>query len=276
MDWPQALLSGVVQGLTEFLPVSSSGHLVIFNALFGKGESDLSFTVFLHLATLLAVVLVFRKDVWALAKEFFAVVRDLLRGKPGFKTPRRRFLLMVTVGTLPAVFAGAGVKLLGLDALLENIFVAAAMLLVTAVLMFLTDKLPRGMRTEKDAPYSAALLVGCLQAAAILPGLSRSGSTLFGGVLGGLKKEFAVKFAFILSIPAILGAGLLECLQAARTGGFAANPAHLLVGFAAAAVCGVLSIKFIRLLVRKNCFYIFGIYCLLVSAAAFLVGFGVL
>jgi len=276
MTWLQALFSGVIQGLTEFLPISSSGHLVIFNALFGAGESgDLAFTVFLHLATLLAVVVCFRKDLWALIREFFAALGDLLRGRPNFKTPERRFLVMVVVATIPAVLAGALVKLLHFDSILESILVVAVMLLVTAVFMFLIDRL-KGVYTEKDAPYWVSLLVGCLQAVAILPGLSRSGSTIFGGVLGGFKKEFAVKFAFILSIPAILGAALLEGLDVIKSGSLNIDPVNWLVGFAAAAACGVLAIKFIRLLIKNNKFYVFGIYCLLASVVAFLTGFGVI
>jgi len=276
MNWLQALIAGMIQGLTEFLPVSSSGHLVIWGALFGESDTgNLAFTVFLHLATLLSVGIVFRKDVWLLVKEFFAALWDLLRGKPSFKTPERRFLLLVIIGTVPAVLAGAAIKLLHLDAMLENIFVVAAMLVVTAIFMFLIDRLRRGDYTEKDTPYPTALLVGCLQAVAILPGLSRSGSTLFGGVLGGLKKEFAVRFAFILSMPAILGAALVEGLEVIREGSFALSPLNLLIGFAAAAICGVIAIKFIRLLIKSNKFYVFGFYCLAASAFAFLAGFGV-
>jgi len=278
MTWWQALVAGIIQGVTEFLPVSSSGHLVIFNALFGAEEGgNLGFTVFLHLATLVSVAIMFRKDVWMLIKEFFAAAWDVLRGKPNFKTPERRFLLLVVIATIPAVIAGAGVKLLGFDDVLENIFVVAVMLLVTAVFMFLIDRLGgKGEYTQGDTPYLTALLVGCLQAVAILPGLSRSGSTLFGGVLGGLKKEFAVKFAFILSMPAILGAALVEGLSVIKDGGLSINPLNLVIGFVAAAVCGVLAIGFINLLIKNKKFYIFGIYCLAASALAFLIGFGVI
>ena len=276
MTWLQALFSGVIQGLTEFLPVSSSGHLVIFNALFGEGGGgDLAFTVFLHLATLLAVVICFRKDIWALIREFFAALGDLLRGRPNFKSPERRFLVMVVIATIPAVLAGAAIKLLDLDSLLENIFVVASMLLLTSVFMFLIDRL-KGIYTEKDAPYRVSLLVGCMQAVAILPGLSRSGSTIFGGVLGGFRKEFAVKFAFILSIPAILGAAVLEGYDVIKSGALEVNLANWLIGFAAAAICGVLAIKFIKLLIKNNKFWVFGIYCLIASGVAFLVGFNVL
>ncbi|MCL2299409.1 MAG: undecaprenyl-diphosphate phosphatase [Firmicutes bacterium] len=276
MTMLQALIAGVIQGLTEFLPISSSGHLVIFNQLLGEsGGGDLAFTVFLHLATLLAVVICFWKDIWTLIRTFFAALWDLLRGKPNFKTPERRFLLMVVIATIPAVAAGLLIKLLDLDSVLENIFVVAAMLILTAAFMFLVDRL-KGAYDETDAPYRVSLLTGCLQAVAILPGLSRSGSTIFGGVLGGFKKEFAVKFAFILSIPAILGAAVLEGYDVIKTGGIEINFLNWAAGFVAAAVCGVLAIKFIKVLIRNNKFWVFGIYCLLASVFAFLVGFHVI
>ncbi|MCL2488108.1 MAG: undecaprenyl-diphosphate phosphatase, partial [Oscillospiraceae bacterium] len=284
----------IIQGVTEFLPVSSSGHLVIYNELIGEaGETNLTFSVLLHFATLLAVIVVFHKDVWMLIREFFGVLVDLVKffgvlvglvkDKPDFNTPERRFLLMVIIGTIPAVLAGVGIKMLDLDSVMKNIFVVAAMLVVTAIFMFLVDSFNRGKYGESDAPMKTPLLVGIFQAVAILPGLSRSGSTIFSGLLGGLRKDFAVRFAFILSIPAILGAGLLELKDAIDTYGFALDPMfrgiqplNLLTGFAAAAVFGFLSIKFIKVLIRNQKFYIFGIYCLLAAVFAVLVGTGVI
>ena len=275
MEWLQALIAGVIQGITEFIPVSSSGHLVIFNTLYGQGgESNLAFTVFLHLATLLSVIIVFHKDIWLLIREFFTALADIIKGKPDFKSPGRRFLLMVIVATKPALFAGVLVKLLNMERILENIFAVAVLLVVTSVFLFISDRLNEGTLTETDTPLKNAILIGIFQAIAILPGISRSGSTIFGGLLGGLKKDFAVKFAFILSIPAILGAGLLELLDALKADSIEIEPVSWLVGFAAAAVCGVIAIQLIKLLIKKRAFYIFGIYCLLASAFAFLAGFG--
>jgi len=277
MSWLQALIAGVIQGLTEFLPISSSGHLVIYGTLFGEaGGADLSFTVFLHLATLLAVIIIFRKDVWFLIRELAGAIADIFRGKPNFKTEGRRYLLLVIIATIPAVLAGGGIKVLDLDYMLENIFLVAVMLIVTAIFMFLVDKFDSGKLTRKDTPYSKALGIGLFQAIAILPGLSRSGSTIFAGALLGLKKEFAVKFAFILSIPVILGSALVELRGVVSAGDVAVNPVNWIVGFIAAFVCGFFSIMFIRVLIKSKKFYIFGIYCLAASAFAFLVGFGVI
>lgn len=277
MDWLQALFAGLIQGITEFLPVSSSGHLVIFNTLFGDGDgSNLAFTVLLHLATLLSIILVFYKDIWMLIREFFSALADILRGKPNFRTPERRFLLLVIIGTIPAVVIGVSIKLLHINDILENIFVVAVMLIVTSALMFCVDRIGAKKYTEADAPYRSALAVGILQSIAILPGLSRSGSTIFGGLLGGLTKEFTVRFAFILSIPAVVGAGLVELLSVVKAGEIAIVPLNWGIGFIAASVSGVLAIRFIKLLIKNNKFYIFGIYCLLASAISFLAGFGVI
>ena len=273
----QGLLAGILQGATEFLPVSSSGHLVVLNVLFGYDEAggNLAFAVFLHLATLVSVVIVFRKDLAALVREAFTAMLDLLRGKPDFTTPERRFLLMIVMATIPAVAAGLGIKLLGFSDVLENVFVVAVMFLGTAALMFTIDRLPEGTYTEADAPPKAAFTVGLMQAIAILPGLSRSGSTIFGGVLGGLKREFAIRFAFILSIPVILGAALLEGLQAAKTN-IVIDPLAWGIGFIAAMIVGIMAIKFIELLAKHKRFYVFGIYCLGASVFALLVGLGVI
>ena len=277
MSWFEALIAGIIQGLTEFLPVSSSGHLVIYSTLVGETDGgDLTFNIFLHLATLLAVVILFRKDVWLLIRELVGAVADILRGKPNFKTEGRRFLLIVIIATIPAVIAGGGIKILDLDYVLENIFVVAVMLIVTAVFMFLVDKLDAGKLTRKDTPYSRALGIGLFQAAAILPGLSRSGTTIFAGTLLGLRKEFAVKLAFILSIPAIAGSAILEMRELTRAASDAANPVSWVIGFIAAFVCGFFAILFVRVLIKSKKFYIFGIYCLAASVFAFLVGFGVI
>ena len=277
MTFWQAIFAGVIQGITEFLPISSSGHLVIFHALFGYDEeSNLAYTIFLHLATLLAVFIMFRKDIWTLVREFFSAIGDCFKGKPDFKTPERRFLLLVVFGSIPAAIAGAAMVGFGFDDILENIFVVAVMLLFTAALMYLVDKINRGQYTEKDAPLKSAWIVGVAQAIALLPGLSRSGTTIFGGLVGGLSKEFAVRFSFILSIPIILGASLVQLVSVVRTGGIEIEPLYWLLGFVVAFVCGIFAIKFIKVLIKSSKFYVFTIYCILASAVAFLIGFGVI
>ncbi|MDR2547588.1 MAG: undecaprenyl-diphosphate phosphatase [Lachnospiraceae bacterium] len=277
MTWIQGLIYGAVQGLTEFLPVSSSGHLVIFYTFFGESEeSNLAFSVFLHLATLTSVIVVFHKDIRSLLREFFTALIDICKGKISFATEERRFLLMVIIGSVPAGLAGVLVKISGLSAVLENIFVTASMLLVTAALMFAIDKIKPGEQTAIDTPLlRTSLIVGLVQAIAILPGISRSGSTIFGGLMGGLKRDFAVKYAFILSIPVILGAGMVELIGLRKSSGYEIELLSWTMGFLAAAICGILAIRLIKLLIKSNRFYFFGIYCLLVAIFGFLVGLGI-
>jgi len=277
MSWVEALFAGILQGLTEFLPVSSSGHLVIYATLFGAdNQASLVFTVFLHFATLLAVIIVYLQDVLLLIREFFIAVADIILRRRRYNTPERRFLIMVIIGTIPAVLVGLLIKATGNESVLENIFVVGVMLIVTALFMFAADRLNNGKYNETTAPYRAALLVGVLQALALLPGLSRSGSTIFGGLLGGFTKEFAVKFAFVLSIPAVLGAGVLEAIDVIKNGNFAVEPVSMSIGFIAALISGIIAITFIRMLAKSNKFYIFGIYTLCASLFAFLVGFGII
>ena len=272
-----AIILGIIQGLTEFIPVSSSGHLVIYNALLGSGgEVNLAFSVLLHLGTLCSVFAVFAKDVQLLVCEFFAWLVDISRGKRAVKTASRRYLFMVIIATIPAVLAGVAIKLLNLTDILENVFVAAFMLLITSAFMFLIDRMNKGRKNAENASYISALTVGLFQAMAILPGLSRSGSTIFAGLLGRYDKEFAVKFAFILSIPVIIGAGLLELIDAWRVGEIGMDALNMAVGFFAAFISGIFAIKFVRMLISSNRFYLFGIYCLAASAIAVLAGLGVI
>jgi len=276
----QAFVAGVIQGITEFLPISSSGHLVIYNILINKGEeaSILGFTVLLHLATLLAVIVLLRKDLLQLILEFIDLVRDLLRGRWRFSLAKRRFLMLAIIATIPAMVAGVLVKLLKLDAYLENPFLVALMFLVTAVFMLSLDRMPRGRFMQSDAPLTSAWIVGALQAVAILPGLSRSGSTIFGGVLGRLEKEFAVRFAFILSIPVVLGATLLEALDLLK--GDSASLAIMEInqlyalgaGFIAAFVTGLASIMLAQFMIKKNKYSYFGYYCIVAAAVALYAG----
>ena len=277
MSWVEALFSGLLQGVTEFLPVSSSGHLVIYATLFGEeGQANLAFTVFLHFATLLSVIVVFYQDILLLIREVFIALADLITRRQRFVSPERRMLLMLIIATIPAAIVGVGIKLAAKESILENIFVVGVMLILNAILMFAADRFDNGRYNESVAPYKASVVVGLMQACAILPGLSRSGSTIFGGLLCGFTKEFAVRFAFVLSIPAILGAGLLELAEVSQSGQLVVEPVSWAVGFVAALLSGILAISFIKMLAVSNKFYIFGFYSLLASAFAFLAGFGVI
>ncbi|HIV02848.1 MAG TPA: undecaprenyl-diphosphate phosphatase [Candidatus Aphodoplasma excrementigallinarum] len=262
----EALIMGLVQGLTEFLPVSSSGHLVIFGEILNlQIEDGNAFSVLLHVATFLSVCFIYYKDIIELIKEFFLMIGDIFRGKGDWNRPYRRMLIMLIIATVPAVVVGLIFKVFGIDAMLSNLLVVGLMLLVTAVLMYFVDHCNTNRYDASNATYKSSLAVGLAQACALMPGLSRSGSTITAARAAGYKKEFAIKFSFLMSLPAILGAAVLEGAGLVMDGGFAIDALPLVVGFIAAAVSGILAIKFLINLLNKNRFYVFSIYCSIVG-----------
>ena len=270
----EALIMGLVQGLTEFLPVSSSGHLVIFGQILNLQIDDgNAFSVLLHVATFISVCFVYYKDIIELIKEFFLMIGDLFRGRPNFNRPYRRMLIMLIIATIPAVIVGLLFKKFDLDAMLSNLLVVGIMLLVTATLMNIVDKCNKNRYDASNAKYGSSLMVGLAQACALMPGLSRSGSTITAARALGYKKEFAIKFSFLMSLPAILGAAVLEGVGLIKDGGFAVEALPLIVGFVAAAISGILAIKFLINLLNKNKFYIFSIYCGIVGLICIIFSF---
>ena len=278
MTWWQALLAGILQGLTEFIPVSSSGHLVIFNQLFGDGAyyENLAFTVFLHFGTLVAVVAMFFKDVLSLIKEFFASMYDLFRGKPNFKTPERKLLLMVILGSIPVTLVGVGLEFLGFTHILDNIFVTAAFLLVTAALLIAVHNVGKKEKHDgtnaDNTPVKRGFFVGLAQAVAIFPGLSRSGTTIFAARKLGLSREFAVRFSFLMSIPVILGANLFYLLDFIGGDRVDIPSSALAIGFLSSLIFGILAIKLVKVLIKTNKFYLFAIYCAAATLGALAIG----
>ncbi len=273
MEYLQSAILGLVQGLTEFLPVSSSGHLAIFKEILGADAltTTLTLDILLHVGTLFAVFLVYYKDIWALIREFFLMVWDVLRGKPDFKSPYRRFVLMVIIGSIPAGIVGVFFK----DAISTlPLFAIGIALFVTAILLWISDRLPEGGKTMETASLPSAFLVGLFQGFAILPGISRSGSTIVGARTAGYTREFAVKFSFILSIPAILGAALLDVLDIITGEAAAIAVLPALVGMAVAAISGFFAIRWLLKLVQNSKFHYFSYYCLFAGILSFILYFG--
>ena len=251
-----AILLGVVQGLTEFLPVSSSGHLVLIQTFFGGSnpEADyMLFDVLLHFGTLVSVFIAFWGDVRELLVEFFGWVRD------GFKLrnrPYRRFIMMVLITIIP-MFPVLLVKD-QLDALFSNTMFVGCALLVTAVVLMLKD--------AANATWLDAFLVGCAQAVAVVPGISRSGSTICAGLFRGFSRDFAVRFAFIMSLPVVFGANLLEIGDAVAQAESTGIPVSMyILGVVVAMISGLLAIRLIRLVTNKGHFRPFVVYCGLVG-----------
>ncbi|MDO5479404.1 MAG: undecaprenyl-diphosphate phosphatase [Clostridia bacterium] len=267
MDYFNYGILGLVQGLTEFLPVSSSGHLAIFKNLLDEGFGDLGLTydILLHLATLFAVFAVYYKDIWSLITGFFALVRDIFKRQVDLdKNPNQKFVIMVLIASVPAALVGF---LLG-DAIetLPFIFVGFA-LIITAIEMIISSKMKPGKITLENAKLKDAILPGLFQGFAILPGISRSGSTVTGSFLSGFDRAFAVKFSFILSIPVILGSALFDIIDIITGTADAPLLGPTIFGMIIAAVSGYLSIKFMIKLFAGNKFRYFAYYCGLAGTA---------
>ena len=263
MSFLNAILLGIIQGVSEFLPISSSGHLSIAQNLFGlemAGSEDMFFEVLLHLGTLAAVFVVYWADIREMVKEAFATVQDIRRGgMPKEISPARRLILLLIIGTIP-LFAILPVKD-WVESLRSNTFVVGGALLITGGLLFISDSMNRGKKTARSARIADILVVGAGQAIATCPGLSRSGTTIALGCLMGLERKFAVRFAFLLSIPAVLGANILKIFDVMDTGIDPSLIPAYLAGVAAAAVSGYLSIRLVHLITDKGKFGAFAYYC---------------
>lgn len=254
----KAVVLGVVQGLTEFLPISSSGHLVIGSEILAFQGKGVTFDVFLHIGTLFSVIVVFRHEIAAMiAAPFYYlagnrednVLRDL------------KWDLLVIISVLPAVAVGLFFKD-AIEVVFSSLSVVFIMLFVTGILMIASRFLPTGNVSLRG---SHAFLIGCAQAMAILPGLSRSGSTIFAGMAMGVDRQVVARFSFIMSIPAILGALVLQL------GAVVDNPPamesffSIIAGTLAAAISGYFAIVLLLDIVRRNRLQWFGYYCLVLS-----------
>ena len=268
MSYLTAVLLGLVQGVTEFLPVSSSGHLAIAEQLLNlQGASNVPgfFDVLLHLGTLVAVFIAYWDDIRDMIVEFFAGIGDLAHhSTPNPVPPARRLILLIIVGTLP-LFAMVPFRRF-FSSLGDNMYFIGGALIFTGILLFVSDRVRHGRKTEKTATLLDALLVGLGQAVALCPGISRSGMTITTGCFAGFERKFAVRFAFLLSIPAVIGANILSLKDAIDAGiDWASVPAYL-VGVAVAAVSGYACIRLLRYIAEKGRFGAFAYYCWAVGA----------
>ena len=268
MSYLTAVLLGLVQGVTEFLPVSSSGHLAIAEQLLNlQGASDVPgfFDVLLHLGTLVAVFIAYWDDIRDMIVEFFAGIGDLAHhSTPNPVPPARRLILLIIVGTLP-LFVMVPFRRF-FSSLGDNMYFIGGALIFTGILLFVSDRVRHGRKTEKTATLLDALLVGLGQAVALCPGISRSGMTITTGCFAGFERKFAVRFAFLLSIPAVIGANILSLKDAIDAGiDWASVPAYL-VGVAVAAVSGYACIRLLRYIAEKGRFGAFAYYCWAVGA----------
>ena len=268
-----AILVGIIQGLTEFLPISSSGHLCIMQNMFGMEDVETNYFVFdilLHLATLIAVCIVFWRDILNLIRAFFSLLRKATSHRLHELDPDERMVIMLIVATLPLVAA------VFLKDYVEIIYgytkAIGAFLIFNGLVLFISDFLARGDKGAENAKYSDALVVGLCQLCALLPGLSRSGSTITGGLLCGFRRDYAVKFSFILSIPAIIGANILAVPELFETPVPKSDIFAYICGMAAALLTGIAAMKLLMYISKKSNFRVFSIYCVIVGALAMIFG----
>lgn len=269
-----AIVLGMVQGVAEFLPISSSGHLSLLQHFFGMEELDTLYNILLHFATLIAVCVVYWRDVVDMIVEFFRGIASLFSRQGGHGNPPegRRLVLLVILGTLPLFL------ILPFDDMVEglgaNPVFVSAMLLVTGCILFLSDRYGGGRKTVRTATVRDVLLVGVAQGAATIPGLSRSGTTISAGMALGFDRNFAVRYSFLMSLPAVFGATLLKVVKVAKSGVLDTNllPMYL-TGMVVAGVVGYFSIRLVKLLADKGKFGRFAYYCWIAGVIALIFSF---
>ncbi len=268
MDIIQAIIIGLVQGLTEFLPVSSSAHLIFIQHALGLTNVPLAFDVLLHVGTLVAVIAYFFNDIIEMIKGFFLSLIDLKDGKFLSEVrhdPYKKLAWLTIVATIPVGIVGVLFNDI-VEAMFTGLSIPSFLLLITGCLLYFSQRMNSGRINLNNMTLKETLIMGCGQALAILPGLSRSGTTIASGLFAGLDKEFAAKFSFIISIPAILGAGVFQLKDLS---GGSIEIGACLAGFIIAAISGYLAISFLLKLIREKSLDIFAYYCWIVGAIIF-------
>ncbi|MBO5877724.1 MAG: undecaprenyl-diphosphate phosphatase [Bacteroidales bacterium] len=278
MEWFEAILLGLIQGLTEFLPVSSSGHLEIGKVLLGvETTDDLLFTTMVHAATVLSTIVVFRKQIWDLLKGFFCGLKGLkVENGTLVCNDQTDYLLKMVVSMIPVFVVGVFFKD-QVESLFGSITVVGAALLMTALLLFFSDYASRPGRKSmfpentyrNGISYWQALAVGMGQAFAVIPGLSRSGTTISTGLICGVKRDVMAQFSFLMVLVPILGETFLELLGG-EFGASSVGALSLVLGFVSAFLSGLFACRVMIALVRKARLSWFALYCLLAAAAIFI------
>lgn len=246
----EAIFLGITQGLTEFLPVSSTGHLIVLEKLF-KIQKGLTFDVFIHLASFLAV-LIFFKEIW---KKIIFTLPSFFK-KPDFQNKNHRLILQLSAGTIPVIVFGWILKDY-IESSFRNLSLVAFNLIFFGIILFLADHFLKHQKNIENISLKEAFLIGLFQSLAFLPGISRSGITIIGGMFCGLKKEKAVEFSFLLSFPAIFLAGAFEVFKIKEQVALNSNFLPYFFGFLSAFLASILAIKFLLAFIKKHSFDIF-------------------
>lgn len=286
----ETIILGIIQGIAEFLPVSSSGHLAIFKKFFGLNDVGITYDILLHLGTLVAVFIVYWSDIWKLIKEGVGILIDVCKnisrfccnkfGKKDFSyinvvsTAYRKFVMLIIVSTIPTGIIGVIFsKIFNMDN--PSLIIPGISLLITALMLYVVDDLPVGKKTPKEMTYKNSIIIGVAQGIATLPGISRSGTTLTVGILNGLDRKFAIKYSFIMSIPAILGACVLDLKDLFEPGNSIGGTqlTYYFVGAAVAGVVGYACIRVLLVLFKNRKMKYFSYYCFVMGIVAIIANF---
>ena len=246
----KAIILGIIQGVAEFLPISSSAHLIVFPYLFGWEESSLAFDVALHFGTMMAVLVIFFKDWWNL---FIGAIKDIKNKK---KTTNGKMFWYLVVATIPAAIVGFLLDDVIENVIRNNIWLIASALAIMGMLIYLGDKF-------EDITLKEAIIIGISQAFAVIPGFSRSGTTILAGRLQGISKEAITKFTFLLSVPVICGATVLKVTDLALT-------KEVIVGIISSFAMGIIAIKFLLNYIKKHDFSVFAFYRVILALVVFI------
>ncbi|MTI71616.1 MAG: undecaprenyl-diphosphate phosphatase [Firmicutes bacterium] len=277
----QGIFMGIIQGLTEFLPVSSSGHLAISRYIFRLHFDNILFEVLLHIGTLIAIITVYYKDVLSMVLNGIKIIKNasfylytkfiinfILNKKEELPkiivTNEERFVMLIIIGSIPTAIIGLLLeKIIILS--FDMILVPGICLIITGGLLSYTRKIKFGFKKEKDISYFDAITIGVFQGLAALPGISRSGSTIVAGLIKGLDRELAVKFSLLMSLPAVFGAMLLQFKDIPLSSISSIITPPYIIGTLFSAIVGYICIKFLLKLIRRNKLYYFGYYCLILG-----------
>jgi len=244
MELIKIIILGIIQGLTEFLPISSSGHLVIFQKLFGIEKGQLTLDVFLHFGTVIPVLIIFRND-----------IRDIILLK------KKRLIFLLFLGLIPTGLIGYFFQDF-FSKLFSSVLVVGYMLLITALLLYLAERSGKNTRSLNEMKGFQAIIVGIAQGLAVIPGISRSGSTIVASLLQGIDRESAARYSFLLALPTIIGAGLLQLKDIVPAGLTDFSWTSILAGILSAALAGYLGIKCLLHILTKGSLLVFSYYCL--------------
>jgi undecaprenyl-diphosphatase len=266
MNLFQALILGIVQGATEYIPVSSSAHLVLVPWLLGWPDASFAFEVLVQWGTLVGVFIFLWPDIWMIIT---GVLQGLRQGKP-FGTFEARLGWLVVIATIPAVVLGLLFKDF-FEAAFAAPSLAGALLILTALLLVVAERFGARIRELESLSWLDATIIGFWQAAAIMPGISRSGATIGGAVLQGFNRTAAARFSFLMSIPALLGAGVVALNDLREAGTIAAELPAISVGFIAAAISGYICIRWLLHYLQRHSLYIFAAYCTALSILSIIV-----